>query len=1108
MKLKLSFLFKLSFVVFVLFPAFNSYSKTLPIDKKDPTIFYKKTDTEWIKIKKVNGEKTILEKNTENPETHLSRMASEGLSSASTEAVENFNFFPNYYAVDVGSWPETVTIGDFNNDGKNDVVLGTGYYFDPVNDHSLFIFLQDGSCNLNTPIRINLVNPHHQSISSIKRGDMNGDGLDDIICGNYDRIEIFLQTDVGITTSSYSLPTDNSRWITIGDYNNDGLKDIAGISWSSNEVDIFLQQPDGLLVFSETLSVEYAGYNDIDTGDVNNDGLDDIVVMSGQSYAVDNIGILIQSIDGGFNEAVYYDNGRDSWGNASGVAVGDINDDTLSDVVISYGGNKPNSWIGSFVQNQVTNLLNPVIENNSYDAPESTEISDINNDGLNDIIVLHGGWNRVGIYFQNNDGTLSSEQLYTIPYASHYNPHGLAIGDINGDGSEDIVIADYNNGLVVLNNTFETPIADAGSYPTFNVDSDCQAIVTLDGSGSSDPNGDILTYVWSGPFPEGGGVVTGPSPTVTMPKGYSSITLTVDDGNCGIASDSAIIIVIDNIPPVISCLDNITVSNDPGVCGAVVPYTSPVGADNCPGATTSQTAGLGSGAMFPIGTTTETYTVIDMQGNSTSCSFTVTVNDTQNPTISCLSDITVSNDPGVCGAVVPYTSPVGTDNCPGATTSQTAGLGSGAMFPIGTTTETYTVTDVSGNSTSCSFTVTVNDTQDPTISCPSDISVSNDPGVYGAVVPYTSPVGTDNCPGATTSQTAGLGSGAMFPIGTTTETYTVTDMQGNTTSCSFTVTVNDTENPVITLSGSTPVDVEVGAAYTDAGATANDNLDGDITASIVTGGLPIDTSVLGIYTVTYDVTDSSGNVAVQVARTVNVVDTTVPVITLSGITPIDVEVGAAYTDAGATAADNVDGDISASILTTGLPIDTSTPGNYTVTYDVTDSSGNVAVQVTRTVNVIDTAIPVTISSVNFEAGWDIWNDGGSDARRSSKDAAYANSGSYCIRLRDNTSTSDMTTDNLDLSTYSQIEVQFSYYCKSMDNSNEDFWLQISTDGGSSFNTIEEWNRDDEFLNNERHNETVDIPGISLTSNTKLRFRCDASGNKDWVYIDDVIITAR
>jgi hypothetical protein len=173
---------------------------------------------------------------------------------------------------------------------------------------------------------------------------------------------------------------------------------------------------------------------------------------------------------------------------------------------------------------------------------------------------------------------------------------------------------------------------------------------------------------------------------------------------------------------------------------------------------------------------------------------------------------------------------------------------------------------------------------------------------------------------------------------------------------------------------------------------------------------------------------------------------------------------------------------------------------------VSNTQGSVTSQ-TATLTVLEASSTVTISSVDFEAGWDIWNDGGSDASRSSSYAAYANSGSYCVRLRDNTSTSVMTTDNLDLSAYSQIEVQFSYYCRSMDNSNEDFWLQISTNGGSSFITIEEWNRNDEFLNDERHNETVAISGISLSSNTKLRFRCDASSNSDYVYIDDVIITA-
>ncbi|MBI5002022.1 DUF5011 domain-containing protein [Candidatus Woesearchaeota archaeon] len=198
-------------------------------------------------------------------------------------------------------------------------------------------------------------------------------------------------------------------------------------------------------------------------------------------------------------------------------------------------------------------------------------------------------------------------------------------------------------------------------------------------------------------------------------------------------------------------------------------------------------------------------------------------------------------------------------------------------------------------------------------------------------------------------------------LGSYTVTYDVSDSSGNdATQVTRTVNVVDTTIPVITLVGANPQTIEVGDAYTELGATALDNYDGDITTSISIDATAVDTSTLGSYTVTYDVSDSSGNAATTVTRTVNVVDTTIPVITLVGANPQTIEVGDAYTELGATALDNYDGDITSSISIDATAVDTSTLGSYTVTYDVSDSSGNAATQVTRTVDVVDTTAPVIV----------------------------------------------------------------------------------------------------------------------------------------------------
>ncbi|HOQ90221.1 MAG TPA: DUF5011 domain-containing protein, partial [Candidatus Hydrogenedentes bacterium] len=180
---------------------------------------------------------------------------------------------------------------------------------------------------------------------------------------------------------------------------------------------------------------------------------------------------------------------------------------------------------------------------------------------------------------------------------------------------------------------------------------------------------------------------------------------------------------------------------------------------------------------------------------------------------------------------------------------------------------------------------------------------------------------------------------------------TVTDVLGRTATCTATINVTESEPPVITLNGASVVTVECGTAYTEQGATATDNCDTNVTISIAG---TVDTANPGDYVLTYTATDDVGNSA-SVQRTVQVRDTTPPPLTLNGPDPMVVECGSTFTDPGVTVADSCDMMVAYTVSGT---VDTSVPGSYTLTYNAQDGSGNVAVPITRVVNVVDTTAPV------------------------------------------------------------------------------------------------------------------------------------------------------
>jgi parallel beta-helix repeat protein len=340
-----------------------------------------------------------------------------------------------------------------------------------------------------------------------------------------------------------------------------------------------------------------------------------------------------------------------------------------------------------------------------------------------------------------------------------------------------------------------------------------------------------------------------------LPSGPTTVNCTATDSSGNRSSCSFLVTVVDTTAPSIKCPANITVSTDAGQCTkANVTYT-PTATDNCdPNPAVSCTPP--SGSTFSLGTTTVNCTATDASGLSSSCSFKVKVLDTTNPTINCPGDQTAEGT-SPAGARVSYTV-TATDICDPNPTVQCLPA-SESMFPLGNTAVACTATDASGNSSSCGFNVRVVDTTPPTITCPTDVILSVDPGQCSkANVTYT-PTALDICdPNPTVSCTPP--SGSTFIMGPTTVTCTATDASGNIAICSFTVTVNDAEPPTVNCPANLTASPDPGqcsTAIVTYSATATDNCNPN--QAVICAPLSGSTFLPGTTTVTCTATDGSGN---------------------------------------------------------------------------------------------------------------------------------------------------------------------------------------------------------------------------------------------------------
>jgi hypothetical protein len=400
-------------------------------------------------------------------------------------------------------------------------------------------------------------------------------------------------------------------------------------------------------------------------------------------------------------------------------------------------------------------------------------------------------------------------------------------------------------------------------------------------------------------------VITNDAPVSgQFPVGVTIVTWKATDACGNFATCTQTVTIHDNQPPVftLGCpATTITQSALGGQCTATVSVPGPLVSDPCgelvslthnsPYSTNTNNAD----GNYPVGITTITWTATDASSNTTTCQQVVVVKDVTAPTIICPADATESATVNNCFKnLAAITNPTIFDSCTpvgslsltytmtGATASSGIGTVTNKVFNVGLTTVTYTVTDLAGNSASCSFTVTIIDVTPPqyTVTCPIGSVTANTGASCTATVTLSAPTATDTCGPVTLSHNSPYGTSSTdasgnYPVGTTTITWTATDASGNVATCTQTVIVTDIQPPVFISCPTNQEELITNGgcdktAVTITNPTFSDNctidrlvwtMSGATTGNSATTGINyVNGQVfnVGITTVTYTVYDAAG----------------------------------------------------------------------------------------------------------------------------------------------------------------------------------------------------------------------------------------------------------
>ncbi len=372
-----------------------------------------------------------------------------------------------------------------------------------------------------------------------------------------------------------------------------------------------------------------------------------------------------------------------------------------------------------------------------------------------------------------------------------------------------------------------------------------------------------------------------PIATTTI-NGPLPITMAGTDESGNVGTCSFTLTPIDVTNPTITCPGNSTISTNVG-CTYVLPNVAALAtvSDNCTSIAAlvyNQTPAIGT--ALSVGSNTITISVLDLAGNSASCTYQLSVADQVIPAVICPQAQSVSVDINCSGTISNYTSLVSvSDNCSSLaqlTINQSPVSGSTIN---GNTPITMTITDAASNSSTCTFFAVVIDNTDPILTCPptADIAINsscqyNIPDLSGLIT------GTDNCSSLanmTITQNPLIGS---LSTGLTAVLITLADQNGNSSTCITMITPFDTEAPLITCPSPAPINNGINCDYTltNFASITNvlDNCPGYSITQIPSAGTIIQP---GTQPIQLEVMDAGGNLA-QCSFNITVIESVSPTI--------------------------------------------------------------------------------------------------------------------------------------------------------------------------------------------------------------------------------------